>query len=98
MERVERLDQHGGKCACSERDDEALAKKIWVLLGSRKDLFWKDCDAQYYDFSVIPHEVRENLKLYRDAYMLFGITDEAKFVIRWIDRWEFDSPPEEKCT
>jgi len=92
MERVERLGTDCFSCGCCEKDDDSLAKRIWELLGSRKDMFWKDCDAQYYDFSVIPHDVKESLKLWRDAYMLFGITDQAKFVVRWIDRWEFDTP------
>ena len=68
------------------KEDVLLAQKIWALLGSRFDMHWGDCDAMYFDFSVIPR----HLNLSRDAYFIFGITENAEFVSQWIDRWEFD--------
>ncbi len=81
-ERVERY----GKSWTNIDDD--FSKKIWKLLGERKDVYHGYCDAVYFDFSVIPKHVNAQ----RDMYFLFGLTDNAEFVTMWIDRWEFDKP------
>lgn len=73
-----------------KEEEEVLkfCKRIWEFLGSRNDIYPSDCDALYFDFSVLPRKVQEEMR--RDAYLIFGITDQGEFVSQWIDRWELD--------
>ena len=78
---MERLERFG------HDEDETFKIKIWKLLGSPKDVHYDDVDALYFDYSVLPESGKH---MQRDSYFLFGITDKAKFVSKWIDRWELD--------
>lgn len=69
-----------------EKDDK-FKKRIHALLGC-DDIFIDDVDAQYYDFSVLPENMKD--KFYRDAYMLYGIDSKGNFHHHWIDRWGLD--------
>lgn len=97
MERIERLQErpteiHGWI------GDEKLAKKIWGFLGERKDMHYDDVDALYFDYSVIPRHLQgwEKGQFSRDAYMLFGITENGEVITHWIDRWELDKAEEKQ--
>jgi hypothetical protein len=48
-------------------------------------------DAYYYDFSEIPREVQEKLQLWRDVYLIYGITTEGEIVSKWVQRYDLDS-------
>lgn len=73
-----------------EDEDDALADRIVALLNHPK--IDSDCmvDAYYYDFSVIPDEIRQKNNFYRDMYMLFGITTEGEVVTKWVERYDLD--------
>jgi len=75
-----------------DKDDE-FSKRIWELLGSREDIFVSDCDAVYFDFSVIPSKVQQELQLWRDHYLIYGVTQQGEFASKWVDRWELDGDP-----
>lgn len=81
-ERLERYQEGRGHL------DEEFAKSIWNHLGSRKDLYWDDCDACYYDGSVAPEEARA-LKIW-DCYLIYGVTEKGEIIKHWIARWELD--------
>jgi len=70
--------------------DETFAARILALL-NHPDVN-KDCmvDAYYYDFSVVPRKIQESLNIWRDCYLIFGITHQGEIVSKWIDRWELD--------
>lgn len=72
-------------------NDKELAERILLLLND--DRIDKFCmvDAYYYDYSTIPDEVLEEHQIYRDAYLIFGISHKAEFISKWVDRWELDS-------
>ena len=91
-ERIERLKDSlylDSDEAC--RRDDTFANRIGALLNHPQ--INKHCmvDAYYYDFSVIPRDIREKLQLWRDCYLLFGITAEGEIVSKWVDRWDLDS-------
>ena len=71
--------------------DEVFAARILALL-NRTDID-KHCmvDAYYYDFSVIPHGVQGSLNLWKDCYLIFGITYEGEMVSKLVDRRDLDS-------
>lgn len=48
-----------------------------------------DVDAFYFDYSVLPDSAKEH-KMYRDSYLLYGVTDKGEVITKWEDRWEFD--------
>ena len=85
MERYDRWDPQDVWTDQGEKDQQ-LCKKIWVLLGSPNNVYLYNCDALYFDFSVIP----KNAERSRDSYLIFGITDQGEFISKWIDRWELD--------
>jgi len=93
-ERLERWKDNYGFEECGifsfEKDQELALRIIALLNHSRID---KNCfvDAYYYDFSVIPRGIQEKLQLWRDAYMIFGITTEGEMITKWVDRWDLDS-------
>lgn len=74
-----------------EAEDENLANRIAALLNHPKINQYCMVDAYYYDFSIIPHGIQEKLQLWRDAYMIFGITTEGEMITKWVDRWDLDS-------
>jgi hypothetical protein len=94
-ERIQRLKEH----RCYEdsddrnlnKEDEELAERIFLLLNHPKIDKYCMVDAYYYDFSVIPHKIQEELQLWRDAYLIFGISNEGEIISRWVDRWDLDS-------
>lgn len=71
--------------------DEKLANRILLLLNDPKIDKYCMVDAYYYDFSVIPRGVQEKLQLYRDAYLIYGISEDGEFISQWVDRWDLDS-------
>lgn len=91
-ERIQRL-KDNRHLEAHEMDalDQKFAARILALLND--PAIDKDClvDAYYYDFSVIPHGVQERLNLWRDCYLIFGITTEGEMVSMWVDRWDLDS-------
>jgi hypothetical protein len=89
-ERLERLRQNHYD---EDRDiiDEKLAQRILLLLNDSKINKFCMVDAYYYDFSVIPKGVQERLQLWRDAYLIYGITIDGEIISKWIDRWDLDS-------
>ena len=74
-----------------DRMDEALADRIGALLNHPKLDKWCMVDAYYYDFSVIPREIQIEKNLWRDCYLIFGVTTEGEMVYKWVDRWALDS-------
>lgn len=89
-ERVQRLvENHYNE----DRDilDDELAKRILSLLNDARVDKYCMVDAYYYDFSVIPEAVQKRLNLYRDVYLIFGITTEGEIISKWVDRWDLDS-------
>lgn len=73
------------------RIDEICANRIASLLNNEKIDEFCMVDAYYYDCSVVPHEVQEKMDLWRDCYLIFGITNEGQVVSKWVDRWDLDS-------
>ena len=92
-ERVQRIKENRYHLESHEidSDDEAFAGRIISLLNDPK--IDKHCmvDAYYYDFSVIPRGIQEKLQLWRDAYLIFGITTDGEIISKWVDRWDLDS-------
>lgn len=74
-------------------EDAELYHRIHKLLGSPKHVYPCDCDAVYFDCSVLPPT---NCPLTRDAYLIYGVTEQGTFISKWIDRWELDSDDEPK--
>lgn len=71
--------------------DEEIRIRIAALLNNPKVDEYCLVDAYYYDFSVIPNAVNEKLQLWRDAYMIYGITTDGEMITKWVDRWDLDS-------
>jgi len=71
--------------------DKQISSRILALLNHPKINKYCMVDAYYYDFSVIPHAIQEKLQLWRDAYLIFGITTDGEIVSKWVDRWDLDS-------
>lgn len=91
-ERVQRIREAG--CfdeSDIDRTDSLLAKRISALLNHSQ--INENCmvDAYYYDFSVIPRGIQEKNNLWRDCYLIFGITIEGELVSKWIYRRDLDS-------
>jgi hypothetical protein len=96
MDDSERLQRYKRNRECFEVEsnvlDEELADRIACLLNHPQIDKYCMVDAYYYDFSVIPRAIQEKLNLWRDAYLIFGITTEGEIVSKWVDRWDLDSP------
>lgn len=71
--------------------DEEFCKRIVQFLNDPRINHTCMVDAYYYDFSVIPRKIQQELQLWRDHYFIYGITDEGEFVTKWVDRWDLDS-------
>ena len=89
-ERLERYRREYEKDVADKIDDE-LSQRIMELLNDPRIDKYCMVDAYYYDFSVIPREIQQRLQLWRDAYLIFGITTEGKIISKWVDRWDLDS-------
>jgi hypothetical protein len=97
MDQSERLQRYKTECTrydtqeWAEENDSSLANRIAAFLNHPQ--IDESCmvDAYYYDFSVIPREIQERLQLWRDSYLIFGITTEGEMITKWVDRWDFDS-------
>lgn len=89
-ERLERYRMEHDSAWADEKDAE-LGARILALLNHPKIDKYCMVDAYYYDFSVIPRGVQEKLDLWRDAYLIFGITTEGEIISKWVDRWDLDS-------
>lgn len=74
-----------------EREDEKLAERIRALLNHPKIDAYCMVDAYYYDSCQIPIELHEEMNLWCDCYLIYGITIEAQIVSKWVSRWDLDS-------
>lgn len=91
-ERIERRwENHDLDVEEIDRLDDLFADRIAALLNHDKINKHSMVDAYYYNYSAIPWNLRESLNLFRDSYLLFGITTEAEIVFKWVDRWDLDS-------
>ncbi len=70
--------------------DEVFSDRIGALLNNQKIDKYCMVDAYYYDYSVIPDEIRKDVDLCRDCYFIFGITIQGVIVSRWVNRWDLD--------
>lgn len=75
----------------AEKHDQEFCKRIIAFINDPRIDSTCMVDAYYYDFSVIPRKIQEDLDLWVDQYFLFGITEEGEFVTKWVDRWDLDS-------
>jgi hypothetical protein len=75
----------------ADEDDTKLAERIAALLNHPGIDKYCMVDAYYYDFSVIPHAIQEKLQLWRDTYLIFGITTEGEMITKWVERWDLDN-------
>ena len=97
MDESERLQRYQEKIGFSEsRDwadesDKEVSNRIILLLNEPKIDKYCMVDAYYYDFSVIPRDIQQKLQLWRDVYLIYGITTEGEIISKWIDRWDLDS-------
>jgi hypothetical protein len=94
MDESERLQRWKEKHFDSEWAEEiniGLSDRIAKLLNHNKIDKYCMVDAYYYDFSVIPREVKKKLNLWRDVYLIFGITTEGEMITKWVDRWDLDN-------
>ena len=87
METVQRLFGLSNCNYSTEKECYDFSKHCYKFLGSPENVHELDCDAMYYDFSVLPNDVKG---IMGDAYLVFGITDQGKFLSKWVDRYEFD--------
>jgi hypothetical protein len=90
-ERVQRIkaDRELESYEANERDDR-FGKRIAALLNHPKIDKYCMVDAYYYDFSVIPRGIQEKMNLWRDHYLIYGITTGGEIVSKWVDRWDLD--------
>lgn len=93
MDESERLQRYKreSELELAEDNDSEFADRICALLNHPQIDKYCMVDAYYYDFSVIPHFIQEKLQLWRDAYLIFGITTEGEMISKWVDRWDLDS-------
>ena len=93
-ERLQRWKDNYGWEECgldSATKDDEIANRIAALLNHPQIDKYCMVDAYYYDFSVIPRGIQEKLQLWRDAYLIYGITTEGEMISKWVDRWDLDS-------
>lgn len=91
-ERIQRLrDNRNLEFHEADQIDETFSARISALLNNAD--IDKNCmvDAYYYDFSAIPRGIQESLNLWRDCYLIYGITRKGEMVSKWVDRWDLDS-------
>lgn len=63
-------------------------KRIFDLLNDPRLHPYSIVDAKYYDYSVLPENVRD--QFYRDMYLLYGITEQGEFITKWVERYDLD--------
>jgi len=73
------------------KEDENFEKHLINLLNHPKIDDWCLVDAYYYDYCTIPHEVLKKAGIYRDAYLVYGITKNGEMITKWVDRWAVDA-------
>lgn len=76
---------------CIDENDSELAERIAAFLNHPQIDKYCMVDAYYYDLSVIPRKIQEKLQLWRDAYLIFGITTEGEIISKWIERYDLNS-------
>lgn len=95
MDDSERIERLKSVCSCEleerRQTDEAFANRIAALLNHPKIDQYCMVDAYYYDFAVIPKGVQKDLDLWRDCYLIYGITIEGEMVSKWVERYDLDS-------
>jgi|ERR1700677_3403217 len=96
MDESERLQRYGRECNSeyANEHDSKLSERIAKLLNHPKIDEYCMVDAYYYDFSVIPRDIQQKLQLWRDVYLIFGITTEGEIVSKWVGRYDLDSHDE----
>lgn len=90
-ERLQRYRERVNDIEWAVQGDDEIEERIRALLNHPAIDKYCMVDAYYYDFSVIPREIQEKLQLWRDCYLIFGITTEGKMITKWVDRWDLDS-------
>lgn len=71
--------------------DDEFCKRIIAFINDPRITSSCMVDAYYYDFSVIPQKIQEDLQLWRDQYFVFGISDNGDFISKWVERYDLDS-------
>lgn len=89
MYKSERLERYNEDP--EEEADKVFAKRILDLLNHPDVDKYCMVDAYYYDYSTIPDEILNSLNLYRDAYLIYGITNKGEIVSKWVERYDLDS-------
>ncbi len=90
-ERMERLGSYNYSKSDEElyEEDDKLCERIRLFLNHSKIDKYCLVDAYYYDFSGLPEHLKG--KFYRDMYFLYGITNDAEVITKWVERWDLDS-------
>jgi hypothetical protein len=89
-ERLNRYQQRSFDDADQIDYDETFSQRIFDLLNDDRLDQYCMVDAYYYDYSTIPNSILDKFKIYRDAYLLYGITTEGEIISKWVDRWDLD--------
>jgi hypothetical protein len=93
-ERLQRYKEYSFDIDIANENDEKIADRIRKLLNDPR--IDKRClvDAYYYDFSVIPHEIHQKNNFCGDMYQIYGISENAEIISKWVERWDLDSDDE----
>lgn len=90
-ERLERYKDNIIRDEFCDNWDEIFAERICALLNHADINKFCMVDAKYYDFSEIPHDIYTKLNIYRDMYLIYGITDKCEIISKWVERYDLDS-------
>ena len=71
--------------------DREISDRIFSLLNHPQIDDYCMVDAYYYDYSEIPDSIEAEYNLWRDAYLIYGITTQGEMVTKWVDRYDLDS-------
>ncbi len=94
MDESERMQRWKDNCfmeMADKKEDDTFADRIAALLNHPQIDKYCMVDAYYYDFSAIPRDVQERFQIWRDCYLIFGITTVGEMITKWVDRWDLDS-------
>lgn len=97
MDESERLGRFYENVGYSENKEYAIkfdsnySERIFKLLNDPRLDKYSMVDAYYYDYSVIPYVILDKYNFYSDQYLIFGITNEAEIISKWVDRYDLDS-------
>jgi len=71
--------------------DKFFSKRILDLLGRKHVGEFCLVDAYLYSYDQIPQYIKDDLKIFEDAYLIFGITDKCELVCRWVDCFDLNN-------